>query len=185
MTAFSCAVADASEVAKAIELGVGAGQSLIGTDGKVYVASAAACAALAEPWVRRRSSRERGFRLARRRAAVPMPNGIWLPLIAGLFGTLAGSIATILSAFINRQPTLASILDSRIATVMQIYERTIGELRTEICRLQEKIDIYEKTIMDLRDHIAQLEAKIDILKVRLNARLPAPEMPPANSQVSS
>ena len=97
-----------------------------------------------------------------------MPNGIWLPLVAGLFGTLAGSLATILSALINRQPTLASILNSRIATVMQIYERTIGELRTEICRLQEKIDIYEKTIMDLRDHIAQLEAKIDILKVRLN-----------------
>jgi len=97
-----------------------------------------------------------------------MPDGIWLPLIAGLFGTLAGSIATILSAFINRQPTLASVLDSRIATVMQIYERTIGELRTEICRLQEKIDVYEKTIMDLRDHIAQLEAKIDVLKLRLN-----------------
>ncbi|MGP8231532.1 MAG: hypothetical protein ACLQL2_02555 [Methylovirgula sp.] len=46
VTAFSCAVADASEVAKAIESGVGAGQSLIGTDGKVYVASAATCTAL-------------------------------------------------------------------------------------------------------------------------------------------
>jgi hypothetical protein len=98
-----------------------------------------------------------------------MPDGIWLPLLAGLFGTLAGAIATILSAFINRQPTLAAVLDSRIAIVMQIYERTIGELRTEICRLQEKIDVYEKTILELRDHIAQLEAKIDILKSRLNA----------------
>ncbi len=44
--AFTCAVADASAVAKEIEFGVGAGQSLIGTDGKVYVASAAACAAV-------------------------------------------------------------------------------------------------------------------------------------------
>ncbi len=44
--AFTCAVADASAVAKAIESGVGAGQSLIGTDGKVYVASATACAAV-------------------------------------------------------------------------------------------------------------------------------------------
>jgi hypothetical protein len=98
-----------------------------------------------------------------------MPDGVWLPLLAGLFGTLAGAIATILSALINRQPTLAAVLDSRIAIVMQIYERTIGELRTEICRLQEKIDVYEKTILELRDHIAQLEAKIDILKSRLNA----------------
>jgi hypothetical protein len=46
VTAFTCAVADASAVAKEIESGVGAGQSLIGTDGKVYVASAAVCAAL-------------------------------------------------------------------------------------------------------------------------------------------
>lgn len=44
--AFTCAVADASAVAKEIESGVGAGQSLIGTDGKVYTASAATCAAL-------------------------------------------------------------------------------------------------------------------------------------------
>ena len=40
------AFADASAVAQAIEAGVGAGQSLIGTDGKVYVASAAVCNAL-------------------------------------------------------------------------------------------------------------------------------------------
>ncbi len=54
---------------------------------------------------------------------------------------------------------------------MQIYEKTIGELRIEIARLQEKIDIYERTVMDLRDHIAQLEAKIDIMKARM-ARWP-------------
>ena len=46
VTAFTCAVADASAVAQQIEAGVGAGQSLIGTDGKVYVASAAVCSAL-------------------------------------------------------------------------------------------------------------------------------------------
>ncbi|MGH6878654.1 MAG: hypothetical protein ACREHV_14930 [Rhizomicrobium sp.] len=45
-TAFTCAVADVSEVAGEIEVGVGAGQSMIGTDGKVYVASATVCAAL-------------------------------------------------------------------------------------------------------------------------------------------
>jgi hypothetical protein len=73
-----------------------------------------------------------------------MPNGLWVPLLADVFGTLIGSIATITSALINRQPTLASILDSRIATLMQICEKTIGELRTEIAGLQEKIDIYER-----------------------------------------
>ncbi|HLH13037.1 MAG TPA: hypothetical protein VKV77_14325 [Methylovirgula sp.] len=45
-TALTCAVADASAVAAEIEHGVGAGQSIIGTDGKVYVASATVCAAL-------------------------------------------------------------------------------------------------------------------------------------------
>lgn len=45
-TALTCAVADASAVAGEIESGVGAGQSIIGTDGKVYVASATVCAAL-------------------------------------------------------------------------------------------------------------------------------------------
>lgn len=45
VTALTCAVANVSAVAQQIEQGVGAGQSLIGTDGKVYVASAAACKA--------------------------------------------------------------------------------------------------------------------------------------------
>ncbi len=41
-----------------------------------------------------------------------MPTGFWVPLLAGVFGTLIGSIATITAALINRQPTPASILDS-------------------------------------------------------------------------
>jgi len=45
-TAFTCAVADVSAVAAQIESGAGAGQSMIGTDGNVYVASATVCAAL-------------------------------------------------------------------------------------------------------------------------------------------
>jgi hypothetical protein len=46
VTAFTCAVADVSAVAQQIEAGVGAGQSIIGTDGKVYVGSSTVCAAL-------------------------------------------------------------------------------------------------------------------------------------------
>jgi len=46
VTALTCAVANVSAVAQLIEQGVGAGQSLVGADGKVYVASAGVCAAL-------------------------------------------------------------------------------------------------------------------------------------------
>lgn len=93
---------------------------------------------------------------------------LWITLFAGLFGTFVGSIATIVAAVIGRQPTLAAIVDSRIAVLMEVYERTIGELRAEIARLEEKISLYERTIRDLRDHIKQLEAKIDVMKADLN-----------------
>jgi hypothetical protein len=47
VAAFICAVANASALAGAIESQPGmAGQSMIGTDGKVYVTSATVCAAL-------------------------------------------------------------------------------------------------------------------------------------------
>ena len=45
-TALTCPVADVSAIAGEIESGVGAGQSIIGADGKVYVASATVCTAL-------------------------------------------------------------------------------------------------------------------------------------------
>ncbi len=51
---------------------------------------------------------------------------------------------------------------------MEIYERTIGKLRAEIARLEEKIGLYERTIRDLCDHIRQLEAKIDVLTADLD-----------------
>jgi len=95
-------------------------------------------------------------------------DGFWITFIAGLFGTLFGSIATIIAAVIGRQPTLAAVVDARISVLMEIYERTIGELRAEIVRLEEKIDIYERTIRDLPDHISNLEPKIAVLKADLN-----------------
>ena len=95
-------------------------------------------------------------------------DGFWITFVAGLFGTLIGSIATIIAAMISRQPTLATVIDARMAVLMQIYEKTIGELRAEIGMLEEKIDVYERTIHDLRDHISELETKIDVLKADLN-----------------
>ncbi len=97
-----------------------------------------------------------------------MLDGIWITLIAGLFGTLIGSIATIIAAMISRQPTLAAVVDARIAVLMEIYERTIDELRAEIVRLEEKIDVYERTIRESSRSHRQLEAKIDVFKADLN-----------------
>jgi septal ring factor EnvC (AmiA/AmiB activator) len=108
------------------------------------------------------------FAGARRRKMQMTFDGFWITFVAGLFGTLIGSIATIIAAMISRQPTLATVIDARIAVLMQIYEKKIGELRAEIGRLEEKIDVYERTIRDLRDHISQLETKIDVLKADLN-----------------
>lgn len=119
----------------------------------------------------------RGFAV-RGRETQTMFDGFWITFIAGLFGTLIGSLATIIAAMISRQPTLAAVIDARIAVLMQIYERTIGELRVEIVRLEEKIDIYERTICDLRDHIDKLEAKIDVLKTDLNEARAASALEP-------
>ena len=92
-----------------------------------------------------------------------MFDGFWSTIAAGLFGTMIGASATIMSALIKRQPGLAAIVDARIRVLLETYEKTIGELRSEIGTLEGKIDIYEKTIRELRDHIAKLEAKIDSL----------------------
>lgn len=92
---------------------------------------------------------------------------IWITLAIGLSGTLIGTVSTIVVAAINRQPMLAAAVDSRISVLIETYERTIGELRIEIGRMERKIGIYEKTIRDLRDHIGKLEAKIDVLQAQL------------------
>ncbi|HTJ03437.1 MAG TPA: hypothetical protein VL492_11650 [Methylovirgula sp.] len=92
---------------------------------------------------------------------------VWATLAIGLSGTLIGTVSTIVVAAINRQPVLSAAVDSRIAILIDTYERTLGELRSEIGRLQRKVDVYEKTIRDLRDHIGKLEAKIDELQTQL------------------
>lgn len=92
---------------------------------------------------------------------------VWITLAIGLSGTLIGTVSTIVVAALNRQPMLAAAVDSRISVLIETYERTIGELRIEIGRLERKIDIYENTIRDLRDHIAKLETKIDVLQTQL------------------
>ena len=92
-----------------------------------------------------------------------MLDGYWATIIAGLCGTLVGAFATVASAFVNRKPTLAAVVDTRIRVLIEAYEKTIGELRNQIGKLETKIDVYENKIQELRDHIAKLEAKFDVL----------------------
>ena len=88
-------------------------------------------------------------------------DGTWTTLIAELCGALIGVCGTVFTAFINRKPALAAVVDTRIRVLIEAYERTIGELRMEIGKLETKIDIYERVIHELRDQIAKLEAKIE------------------------
>jgi peptidoglycan hydrolase CwlO-like protein len=90
-----------------------------------------------------------------------MSDAFWATFIAGLFGTLVAAIATIFAALINRKPSLAAVIDARIRVLIETYEKTIAELRSEVGKLESKIDVYERTIWELRDHIGKLEAKID------------------------
>jgi predicted nucleic acid-binding protein len=90
-----------------------------------------------------------------------MMDNTWTTIIAGLCGALIGVVGTILTAFINRKPALATVVDTRIRVLIEAYERTIGELRMEIGKLEMKIDIYERVIHELRDQIAKLEVKIE------------------------
>jgi chromosome segregation ATPase len=92
-----------------------------------------------------------------------MFDGTWGAITAGLCGALIGASATLMSALVNRKPALAAIVDARIRVLLETYEKTISELRSEIGKLEGKIDIYERTIQELRDHIGKLETKIDVL----------------------
>ncbi len=82
-----------------------------------------------------------------------MPNSVWMTLSAGIVGTLIGAIATILAAMISRQPTLTAVVDDRIRFLLEIYERTIRELRCEIAQLEDKVDVLSAELSKVRsDH---------------------------------
>jgi gas vesicle protein len=76
-----------------------------------------------------------------------------MTLSAGIVGTLIGAIATILAAMISRQPTLTAVVDDRIRFLLEIYERTIRELRCEIAQLEDKVDVLSTELSKVRsDH---------------------------------
>ncbi len=79
-----------------------------------------------------------------------MSNSVWMTLSAGVVGALIGAVATIVAAMISRQPTLTAVVDDRIRVLLEIYERTIKELRGEIAQLENKVDCLSTELNKVR-----------------------------------
>jgi hypothetical protein len=73
-----------------------------------------------------------------------------MTLSAGVVGALIGAIATIIAAMISRQPTLTAVVDDRIRVLLEIYEKTIKELRCEIAQLENKVDFLSAELSKVR-----------------------------------
>jgi hypothetical protein len=73
-----------------------------------------------------------------------------MTLSAGMVGALIGAVATIIAAMISRQPTLTAVVDDRIRVLLEIYERTIKELRFEIAQLENKVDFLSTELNKVR-----------------------------------
>lgn len=73
---------------------------------------------------------------------------IWSTLGAGGFGAAIGVIGTILTAMINRQPPMAALIDARIRTLIEGYEKRINDLQHEIAKLEAKIDALTRSQHD-------------------------------------
>lgn len=79
-------------------------------------------------------------------------DSFWSTLGAGGFGALIGVIGTIATAMINRQPPMAAMIDARIRTLIEGYEKRISDLQHEIAKLENKIDALTKALDDARLH---------------------------------
>jgi hypothetical protein len=77
---------------------------------------------------------------------------LWSTVGAGGFGALIGVAGTILTAMINRQPPMAAMIDARIRTLIEGYERRISDLRHEITKLEGKIDALTRALDEARIH---------------------------------
>jgi hypothetical protein len=77
---------------------------------------------------------------------------VWGALGAGGFGALIGVVGTILTAMINRQPPMAAMIDARMRTLIEGYERRICDLQREVTKLQGRIDALTRALDDARMH---------------------------------
>jgi hypothetical protein len=77
-------------------------------------------------------------------------SAIWNTLGAGGVGAMIGVVGTILTALINRQPPMAAMIDARIRTLIEGYEKRISDLQHEITKLEGKIDALTRALEEAR-----------------------------------
>ncbi|WP_395664550.1 hypothetical protein [Methylocella sp.] len=70
----------------------------------------------------------------------------WPQALAGGLGAALGVVGTVLVALVNRQPPMAALVDARIRTLIESYERHIGDLRGQIARLETRVDVLKKEL---------------------------------------
>ncbi len=80
-----------------------------------------------------------------------VPEGdIWTAVGAGGLGTALGILGTIIVALINRQPPMAALIDSRIRTLIEGYEKHVDDLQREIRKLERKVDALTRALEEAR-----------------------------------
>ncbi len=65
---------------------------------------------------------------------------MWNNLLSGSAGAVLGILGTVIVALINRQPPMAALIDARIRTLIEGYEKHISDLQAEIRKLEAKVD---------------------------------------------
>jgi hypothetical protein len=69
---------------------------------------------------------------------------------AGSLGAILGSLAIIVAALIKRQSPMAALIDARIRTLIEGYEKRINDLQQEIEKLEGKVDTLTKALAEAR-----------------------------------
>ena len=75
---------------------------------------------------------------------------MWNNLLSGSAGAVLGILGTVIVALINRQPPMAALIDARIRTLIEGYEKHISDLQTEIRKLESKVDALTRALEDAR-----------------------------------
>ena len=74
---------------------------------------------------------------------------IWGSLGSGLLGAALGVVGTVIVALINRQPPMAVLIDARIRTLIEGYEKHVNDLQIENQKLEAKVDALTKRLKRL------------------------------------
>ena len=75
---------------------------------------------------------------------------IWGSLGSGLLGAALGVVGTVIVALINRQPPMAVLIDARIRTLIEGYDKHVSDLQLEIQKLEAKVDALTKALEEAR-----------------------------------